>query len=440
MQKRLLYTLCVFLILPAFNNTHAQDIRGVAVTGKSSVKNSKPISKQVSHEVNAKNGSFIRVVSAAGKLNIKSWNQSKVKVTVDIEYDSSLQSRSDEEWFESLGISVKPFSDRVDIITRKGINAGFYSVYGKPKADIISSRAVPSQSNLFGTAQKATTVYGLTSGARAKYNSFITDKTTIKSMTIQLPAGCKLDVDNEYGDVIIGMDLDEAKLEISNGTLDAGNIKDLTLIGKYCNANLGDIAKAEVEFTNGTFRARTIGELDMESKSSTIDYENGHYLYMRSETDHYTIEKIDKIDGRKVYGSIKVDELGESFDLDGNNVDIKIRNINPNVSLIKINNKYGDVRLPVRNLKNYFVDFNGYYSTVFAPFQKEVVKEDEEVKEKELSKTDTKIESVYVRSLSRTSALAGELAPHHFTGTVGDVSGKHTRFELTCHSCTLDFK
>ncbi len=47
----------------------------------------------------------------------------------------------------------------------------------------------------------------------------------------------------------------------------------------------------------------------MDSKSSTIEYEKGNYLYVRSQADNYTIDAIDKVDGRKVYGSFKIDQL-----------------------------------------------------------------------------------------------------------------------------------
>ncbi len=184
----------------------------------------------------------------------------------------------------------------------------------------------------------------------------------------------------------------------------------------------------------------------MDSKSSTIEYEKGNYLYVRSQADNYTIDAIDKVDGRKVYGSFKIDQLNNSFDLEGNNVDIKFRNIGPDVTLIKINNKYGDVRLPVKNLKNYYVDFIGNYSTVFAPFQKEVVKEEEEKKdEKKEGDGDSKLKDVVVTGYAQDyrkggAAGVGEVAPRHFTSAVGDTKGKHTRIELTCHSCTVDFK
>jgi hypothetical protein len=113
--------------------------------------------------------------------------------------------------------------------------------------------------------------------------------------------------------------------------------------------------------------------------------------------------------------------------------------------MIKISNKYGDVRLPVKNLKNYFVDFTGYYSTVFTPFAKTVVKEDEkkqtEVKDEKESSEAEMLEMARAGEYFRSSStLTGEVAPKRFTGTVGDVNGKHTKFQLTCHSCTVDFK
>ena len=245
-------------------------------------------------------------------------------------------------------------------------------------------------------------------------------------------------LENKYGDVVINMDLDEAKLEVNNGTLDAQNIKNLTLISDYCNVNLGNVEKGEVEFYNGTFRAQNIKDLDMDSRSSNIEYEKGEYLYLRSQTDEITIQEITKIDGRKVYGSIKVDRLNGSFDLEGNNVDIKFRDISPDVSLIKINNKYGDVRLPVKSLKNYFVDFTGYYSTVFAPFQKQVIKE-EETKTEDPQEQE-KIAILKAAKSFKPEASVGELAPRRFTSTVGDNKAKHTRIELICNSCTVDFK
>lgn len=398
----------------------------------------KTLSKEVSQEVPSQKGSLIRLVTSSRKVILKPWDQSKVKVTMEISYDSSLARKvtNDADWFETFGVNIKPFSNRVDILT--GTSSGatvtrlkttsqslYYSdgqgAFKKPSAVAIGGQG--SHNNVEGV-----TVVG-----------YKTTRPTVELMTIMVPAGCKLDLENKYGDIVIGMNVDEAKLKVSNGALDAQDIKDLKLEGTYCNANLGNIEKAEIEFSNGTFRAQNISDLDMDTKSSTVEYEKGKYLYLRSQNDNLTIDAIDKIDGRKVYGSLKIDQLNSSFDLEGNNVDIKFRNISPEVTLIKINNKYGDVRLPVKGLTNYYVDFIGNYSTVFAPFQKEVVKEEE--KKPVEGETATKVvidEAKYTYTRKGTSL--GEVAPRHFTSTVGDTKGKHTRIELTCHSCTVDFK
>ena len=397
---------CFFIIHLFFNSSFAQSVPG----------------KEFSQEVSAQKGSVIRVVGNSAKLFIKAWDQPKVKVSVQLAGDSSGRGKTNEELFESLGITIKPFSNRVDISTR---TAFVGKVQGK-SITMPDLKPVTSEPNL-------------------KYkmaNVFPSDPSRDlipQVMTIMVPTNSKLDLENRFGDVTISMDLDDAKLEINNGTLDAQNIKELNLVSNFCNVNLGNVGNGEVEFYNGTFRAQNVKHLDLDSRASNIEYEKGDYLYLRSQTDEINIHEIVKIEGRKLYGSIKIDQLNGSFDLEGANTDIKFRNILPEASLIKINNKYGDVRLPVKSLKNYFVDFTGYYSTVFAPFEKQVVKEDS-TKFVSTSDQDQIAKAMGDRFSKGQGAFIGELAPRRFTSTVGDNRGKHTRIELICNSCTVDFK
>lgn len=430
----------------------------VTASAASGVLAQKPATREVSSEAAVTKGSTVRIVGANRKLSIKSWDQAKVKVTVLVKQDSSLTSVSDQNLFEALGIAIKPFSNRVEILANRStnlssLNAITVTGYGKKKVpgptaeERLATQRAAEMVYAEDLLASTTTTNGLT--RTPGQNLYVYDDNRLRSygkvaeimsLEIMVPAGSKLDVNNQYGDVMIGMNLDEAKLDVSNGSLELQDVKNLELVGKYCNANFGNIEKAEIEFQNGTLHAQSINDLDLDSKYSTIEYEKGKDLYIRSQADNITIDEITKVDGRKTYGSIRVDMLNGNFDLDGVNVDIKIRNINPQVEMIKINNKYGDVRLPVKNLKNYFVDFAGYYSNVFTPFQKTVIKEEEKKDadprtENEL--VDMAIAGQYYRS---SAAVTGELAPKRFTGTVGDVSGKHTRFQLTCHSCTVDFK
>jgi hypothetical protein len=412
----------------------------------------KPQTREISTEAAVSKGSLVRIVGASRRLNIKSWDQSKVKVTVQIAHDSSFNSNSTEELMEALGISIKSFSNRVDIMANRTLRTNSAEVvtvlgYSNKKKKTVPPAAEQRAADMAyaDLARTNTTVpQGFVAGQQVYVASgnTLTSVANIVSLDIMIPNGSKLDVDNQYGDVTIAMNVEDAKLNISNGSLDMQDVKKLELTGKYCNANFGNVEIAEVEFQNGTLHALSINDLDLDSKYSTIEYDKGRDIYIRSQADNITIDEISKVEGRKTYGSVRVDMLNGNFDLDGNNVDIKIRNINPNVEMIKINNKYGDVRLPVRGLKNYFVDFTGYNSAVFTPFAKTIVKEDEGKPGENNSRTKEELLEIasagdYYRS---SSSLTGELAPKRFTGSVGDVNGKHTRFQLTCHSCTVDFK
>ncbi len=420
------------------------------LVGTTATQAQKTLTKEVTQEVASQKGSLIRIVASSRKVVVKTWDQPKVKVTMELNYDTSYprKNNTDAEWFEALGVNIKPFSNRVDILTSaSAITSGTYAAthrkgdvyYSGDDHVIVKGKAttIPGQVYQSGRLQEVV-VSGYAKGMA---------RPSVSIMNILVPAGVKLDIENKYGDVVIGMNVDEAKLKVTNGALDAQDIKDLKLEGSFATPTSAMSTKAEIEFANGTFRAQNINDLDLDARSSTFEYEKGNYLYLRSQADNITIDAIDKIDGRKVYGSIRVDQLNNSFDLEGNNVDIKFRNIAPEASLIKINNKYGDVRLPVKSLKNYYVDFIGNYSTVFAPFQKEVVKEEEKKPtEGETTGTGTasnKLEEVkvigYARKVGPTNSV-GEVAPRHFTSAVGDTKGKHTRIELTCHSCTVDFK
>lgn len=432
-MKKILYIASVLTVI-AFSGTQAQ----------------KPVSREVSNETNVAKGSLVRIVGANRKLNIKSWDQAKVKVVAQFVHDSSARKMTNDEWLEELGISIKPFSNRVDILANRSSNFGStnpITVVGRPSGKKVATTRTPGQQMYYADALTAAAadryVTGQNSLGTTYYSNDVTllATTNIISLDITIPAGSKLDVDNEYGDVVISMNLDEAKLDVSNGSLDMQDVKNLELTAKYCNANFGTIEKAEIEFHNGTLHAQTINDLDLDSKSSTIEYEKGRDLFLRSQVDNITIGEIAKVDGRKTYGSMRIDMLKGNFDLEGINVDIKIRNIDPQVEMIKINNKYGDVRLPVKNLKNYFVDFTGFYSAVFTPFQKTIIKEDEKKAAPATTAETELVELAITDNYYRpSSTFAGELAPKRFTGTVGDVSGKHTRFQLTCHSCTVDFK
>jgi hypothetical protein len=106
-----------------------------------------------------------------------------------------------------------------------------------------------------------------------------------------------------------------------------------------------------------------------------------------------------------------------------------VRNILAGVETIKFNNKYADIRLPLRNLKSYTVTYVGPYSNVYANFEKKplVIKEE---KEGGLATT--------LRNIQREVESASGGTDSKFTATVGD--GKGAKIDMKCQNCTVDFK
>jgi hypothetical protein len=263
-------------------------------------------------------------------------------------------------------------------------------------------------------------------------------------VTVTVPAGSKLDIESKYSDVTLPAGIGDVNVDITNGNLEAENLGKLVLRSKYSNANVGDVKTAEIEFSNGRFSAKNIDDLDIESKSSTIEMASAKKIVMRSTSDDYELEEAGEVRGRKAYGNLRITKLNGSLEVDGMNADMKIRKVGPALSLIKIDDKYADIRIPLRETKNYAIDFTGRYSSVYGNFEKKEVKEEKTAATEE--KVTGSLNSVlhqpairfkaswqcrYCCRSGRGTIWGNEsTSPARFTAVVGD--GKGLKIDMKC--------
>jgi hypothetical protein len=203
------------------------------------------------------------------------------------------------------------------------------------------------------------------------------------------------------------------------------------------------VKEGQVELSNGRFKINNAETLDLDTKYATVEMNKVNELVMHSTNDQYDIEEASDVSGRKNYGNLRITLLKKALDVEGSNADIKLRTIAPTTETVKIINKYGDLRLPVKNISNYAVEFEGSYNTVYAPFEK-----------KPMPKTSTASTGTNGTAVSTAAVTkpAGQSADDcncevntsssnsNFTASVGDTKGKHTSFKIKCSSCTVDFK
>ena len=376
-------------------------------------------SKEISTEVSASKAQDIYIENNNRTIEIKTWEQAKVKIVTTIFYEGEGTKISDDEWFEKLNISLRSAASSIKVKSGT-VGSGSYTINGNAFA----------WSSGGGNNTAVFSADGKNIGTQSKLK---------RQVTIYVPKDNKVDLETKYAEVLISGNLNKLNADITNGGLEMQDVGNLTLRSKYANVSAGNIRSAEVELINGRFIMKDAQELDLDTKYATVEAGTVKTITIRSINDEYELEDVGSLQGRKNYGNLRITKLNTALDLEGTNADVKVRNIAASLESIKINNKYADIRLPMRNVKSYAVAYIGAYSTVYAGFEKKpVLVEKEPLTKSGNAKEDGLTENL--RSINRSLARStgdGD-SDSHFTATVGD--GKGAKLDLKCQNCTVDFK
>jgi len=372
-------------------------------------------SKEVSVEVNAGRGADVYIENTSRTLEIKTWDQPKVKVTTTIYYDGDASQLSDAEWFEKLNLNVKKLGNSVRIKSGTVSGGGSYEIMG----------------NTYSWSSGGASGVAIFNGNGESIGSKEHAKRVV---TIYLPKDNKLDIESKYSDITIGDNLNKLTVDITNGNLDVQDVVSFTLRSKYGNVNLANAETAAIEFINGHFTAKDLGDIDLDTKYSTVDIASAKKIDLISTNDDYDIEEAGNITGQKNYGNLRISKLNKGIEMDGTNADIKIRSIAASVENIRLDDKYADIRLPLRNVKNYTINYTGAWSTVYGNFEKGPYTG------KTIKKSSNQKETFEEKMKALDEAFGSEKSStdSKFSATVG--TGKGATIDMKCQNCTVDFK
>jgi hypothetical protein len=385
---------------------------------------SRLIKKAISQEITLPRALDI-IIDQRRNLSIKTWNENKVKIetTVQLETESQL---TDEQWLEKLGINLKLFGSTVRL---KSTAESFFPIPGVTVTSGNVFRSTPRQWSNSGVYKGTGELRGTIKGDRL--------------VTLYIPAQSALEIDNK-----------NCVLKIE------ANIKSLIMENTYGNIDAMNIDKLYIRSTQGSFTAGTIADGD-------IEIETTGDLKLTSNNDEIDIDDAGSVSGLKNYGSLRINQLQKSLQIEGLNSDIKLRTINSSVDQIKIFNRNADLRLPIRELKDYMVEIKGSYNNLYAPFtdllssdtltaaeMKEITEKTSLLNSKSAATRtvtgygnyaggggisySTPITEKLVTVLN-TSGPANNKNNFKYTAKVG-TGNKFTRFEIACASCVLDFK
>ena len=349
-------------------------IAGYRYNKKNFDNNSNLKSKEVSKETAVPADGTIYIENASRNIVVKTWAQQKVKVTTTLYYDGESK-LTEEQWLEkvnlslkTLGKSVKIKSGTIPFTTNNG--SGTYTISGGTLTGSGSSIGQGSSTN---NLVAGTLISGGGSGIAVfdgNGQNIGTKNNMKRVVTVTVPEGSKLDIESKYADVSLPAKLGDINADITNGNLEGENINRLIIHSKYGNINVVDVKTAEIQLFNGRFSANNIDDLDIETRSSSVEVGTVKKMAMNSSNDEYELEEAGEIHGKKDFGSLRITKLNSSIEMNGSSADIKIRNLGPLVNLIKIDDRFANIRIPMNKTKNYEVDFTGTYSSVYGNFEK----------------------------------------------------------------------
>jgi len=347
--------------------------------------------KEVSVEIAVGKMVDINLDNNNRSLEIKTWDEQKVKISTVVYFDGAMSKLSSESWFDKLNIKTKLLGNSLRIKT-DALNTANYNNSGN------------SISN--NSSQDVVEVYSVD----GKYIK--SEPAKRKVVTIYIPKDNKVNLESKYADVAISDYLKKLTADITNGSLELENVNTLMLRSKYSNVSINEVQNGEIDFINGKLNIGTLGEVELDTKYSTIEIASAKKLQFKSTNDEYDIEEATNVEGTKNYGSFRINKLIESIQMDGTNADVRIKNISNEVKSIWFDNKYADLRLPLKNIKNFTFNYEGTYSTIYKGF------------------------TIGDNNESRIST--GDVGSSKINGIVG--SGNGLNVNIKCQNCTLDLK
>jgi hypothetical protein len=359
---------------------------------------------QVTDEVSCDAAPTVFIGNTIRRVTVRTTHENKVRLVTTVAYEGVCHYTND-KWLEILELKVSGNAGSIHVKCGNMGRMGYNDSRALVPSPIPFSTS-PARPHHIPDLPQRQTLNDLTPNGTVVFDPYghweYKRGNIRRDITVYVPVGAMLFIDSRYAEVILDSNIREVNARIMSGGLTMRDADRLVLTSAYGSIYAANIGHAEVALNHGWFHARDIPTLEIVSKVSTVELGDIGQLKINSSDDQYDLDEADVINGGKNYGSLRVVTLRNSLDLTGVNADVKVHNIEPGVSLVKIDGQYADLRLPVANLKDYTVQFEGTGSNIYTPFER--------------------------RHATDSS----------FNVTVG--TGKKSSFRLKCNNCTVDMK
>ncbi len=198
--------------------------------------------------------------------------------------------------------------------------------------------------------------------------SFKTKQHFTIDYTVNIPSDRDLTITNKYGNVDINSLNANGSFEIHYGSIHTGNMiapegRPIQLKLAYSKADLESFNSMVCETKYSKLYIGEAGILKAESKYSTINAEELSSLAVQSKYDGVKIEELGELKANSKYTNYNIEELKKSLILDTEYGSVRIEEVGEEFELIDLTNSYGGINIGLGDL-SYTLDAECDYCNV----------------------------------------------------------------------------
>lgn len=283
-----------------------------------------------------------------GKVDVKTWNQNRVKIDVTFIVVADNQADAD-----------KQFSR---------LNVNFSNATGYVKAETVIEEGSKGGSWL------------------GSFISFASSCQDFKiNYDVYLPIANQVDLKNKYGDSFLAALEGKLTAEIKYGDLRSEGLKnDVSLNLGYGKANFANAVNVSGSISYGEVMVGECRDISLDSKYSEMNFERANDLDLRSQYDDMNIGAVNKLNLKTNYSDIKTKSahhmtvdagysdvkigwLGSSGEFDMTYGNLQIENLDKGFQQLDLEGSYTDFIVVLPKGTGFRLDAEGQYSDIKYP-------------------------------------------------------------------------
>lgn len=264
-MKNLLYKSLLFLCLGLIGSTPLLASTPIEILA---VDKKKEFTKSIKKEFDISSDGMVGLTNKHGKVEVKTWDQNRVKVEILITVNTGNEDRANET-FDRINVEFSNNSNSVKAETQ------------------FESKKKSWMSSWWGGDDS--------------------DNFTI-DYEVYMPPTCDLELNNKYGNSTVAKMSGKATVVAKYGNVNMDGVaEDLSLSIGYGNATVTSARDAKVNIKYGKLRIEDVRDVDLESKYSKVYISNAGDLETVSKYDTYRLGEIRKIHNQGKYDDFEIE-------------------------------------------------------------------------------------------------------------------------------------